>query len=113
MQTAGTQENLSPSAQTQIRERAEALFASALQPSELAPMILPSGKLSRRGVTFLQGVVMAAVCSCGGIRGCVNRMSTEFGDHPEDAAARMRWALSVAAMVPNYRTIPPRAPVAL
>jgi hypothetical protein len=26
-----------------------------------------------------------------GVAGCVSRMAQEFGDHPEEAASRMRW----------------------
>jgi hypothetical protein len=32
-----------------------------------------------------------------GPRGCARRMAQEFGDHPEAAAARMRWARQLAA----------------
>jgi len=34
-----------------------------------------------------------------GIRGCAGRMAQEFGDHPEAAAARMRWVRSSQKMV--------------
>jgi hypothetical protein len=27
-----------------------------------------------------------------GVRGCIARMAQEFGDHPDAAATRMRWA---------------------
>ena len=30
-----------------------------------------------------------------GSRGCAERVAQEFGDHPETAAARMRWASAV------------------
>jgi hypothetical protein len=31
------------------------------------------------------------------VRGCVARMAQEFGDHPDAAATRMRWARQLAA----------------
>jgi len=30
-----------------------------------------------------------------GAEGCTSRMAQEFGDHPEAAAARMRWVQSL------------------
>jgi hypothetical protein len=43
----------------------------------------------------------------GGSRGCAAAMAAEFGDHPETAAARMRWALEVVSRV--YPVAPPWA----
>ncbi len=64
--------------------RCEALFASELQPSDaLAP-----------------GEVTAAISRTVrriGVAGCVSRMAQEFGDHPETAAERMRWARGLAS----------------
>ncbi len=34
----------------------------------------------------------AAAVRTLGPRGCAERVAQEFGDHPETAAARMRWA---------------------
>lgn len=31
-----------------------------------------------------------------GVRGCVGSMAQEFGDHPDAAATRMRWARQLA-----------------
>jgi hypothetical protein len=59
--------------------RTDALFVSALQRSEE-----PSASQVRQAVT-------AAVRQFGG-RGCAGRVAQEFGEHPETAAARMRWA---------------------
>jgi hypothetical protein len=59
--------------------RADALFVSALQRSEE-----PSTGQVRQAVA-------AAVRAFGG-RGCAERVAQEFGDHPETAVARMRWA---------------------
>jgi hypothetical protein len=59
--------------------RREALFVSALQPSD-APT----------------ADVIARAIGCArlrfGARGCADRMAQEFGDHPDAASERMRWA---------------------
>jgi hypothetical protein len=36
-----------------------------------------------------------------GDQGCAQRVAQEFGDHPETAAARMRWARAVASTMPG------------
>ena len=59
--------------------RCEALFASGLQPSEDPTAAEVAEVISRTVRQF-------------GIRGCADRMAQEFGDHPEAAADRMRWA---------------------
>ena len=41
----------------------------------------------------------AAALRAYGRRGCAEREAQEFGDHPEAAVARMRWARVVAAEV--------------
>jgi hypothetical protein len=64
--------------------RREALFVSALQPSD-AP-----------GADVIAEAIMSAKHRFGP-RGCAARMAQEFGDHPEAAAARMRWARQLAA----------------
>jgi hypothetical protein len=58
---------------------ADALFASALQCSDA-----PSAGQIRQAID-------AAVAAFGCL-GCTGRVAQEFGDHPEAAAARMRWA---------------------
>jgi hypothetical protein len=63
--------------------RAEALFVSALQGSEE-----PSTEQVRLAV-------ITTMRAFGG-RGCAERVAQEFGDHPETAIARMRWALGAA-----------------
>src|SRR5215469_1414421 len=65
---------------------AGALFASALQRSEA-----PSAGQARQAAA-------AALRAYGG-RGCAERVAQEFGDHPEAAVARMRWARGVAREV--------------
>jgi len=63
--------------------RADAVFASALQRSAE-----PTAGQVRRAV--------AETVRALGSRGCAARVAQEFGDHPETAAARMRWARVVA-----------------
>jgi hypothetical protein len=65
---------------------ADALFASMLQRSDA-----PSAGQVRTAVA-------AAMRAYGG-RGCAEQVAQEFGDHPEAAAARMRWARGVAGEV--------------
>jgi hypothetical protein len=64
--------------------RCEALFASWLQPLH---------------ASAAETVAEAINCTLRqfGIGGCVSRMAQEFGDHPEAAAERMRWALRAVA----------------
>jgi hypothetical protein len=64
--------------------RASALFVSPLQRSEE-----PSAEQVRQAVT---GTVREF-----GSRACAERVAQEFGDHPETAVARMRWALKVTS----------------
>jgi len=65
---------------------ADAVFVSMLQRSEG-----PSAGQVRDAVA-------AALRAYGG-RGCAARVAQEFGDHPEAAVARMRWARAVAGEV--------------
>ena len=58
---------------------ADALFVSALQCSDA-----PTAGQIRQAID-------AAVAAFGFL-GCTGRVAQEFGDHPETAAARMRWA---------------------
>ena len=62
---------------------ADALFVSALQCSEA-----PSAGQVRQAI---EGAVRAF-----GASGYAARVAQEFGDHPETAAARMRWARTTA-----------------
>jgi hypothetical protein len=59
--------------------RCEALFASGLQPSDDPTAAEVAEVISRTVREF-------------GSRGCAGRMAQEFGDHPEVAVDRMRWA---------------------
>ena len=80
--------------------RADALFVSALQRSEE----LSTGQV--------QQAVASAVRTFGS-RGCAERVAQEFGDHPDTAVARMRWARMMAAEAfgrlgpgPDHPTLP-------
>jgi hypothetical protein len=68
-------------------ERCEALFASALQRSEA-----PSASLVAREISRTLGEL--------GTEGCACRVAQEFGDHPESARDRMRWARQAVANLP-------------
>lgn len=58
---------------------ADAVFVSALQRCEH-----PSDdQIRQAGAAAVRGF---------GARGCAERVAQEYGDHPETAAARMRWA---------------------
>lgn len=63
---------------------ADALFASLLQPSD--------------NPTIQQVRLAIAQASAGyGDTGCAAKVAQAYGDHPENAAARMRWARTLAA----------------
>jgi hypothetical protein len=64
--------------------RSQALFVSALQPSDD-----PGAEQVRQAIT---GAIRQFRS-----RGCAGRMAQEFGDHPETAVARMRWARQIVA----------------
>jgi hypothetical protein len=67
--------------------RCEALFVSDLQRSDA----LDGAALAE----FIRAAVLQY-----GVCGCAGRMAQEFGDHPETAAARMRWVRQIVAEVP-------------
>jgi hypothetical protein len=64
--------------------QADALFASAVQYSDDLSIIH-----IRRAI--------AMALDAYGAAGCAGRVAQEFGDHPETAAVRMRWARATAA----------------
>ena len=86
---------------------ADALFASVLQRSDN-----PSAGQVRKAIA-------AAMRAYGGL-GCAQRVAQEFGDHPEAAVDRMRWARAVAgdlfasSLAPAQQSLPrqTRPPVA-
>jgi hypothetical protein len=77
-----------------LAARAAALFASDL----------PTG--SCPAPSTVTAVIAASVHACGGTRGCVAMMAAAYGDYPETAAPRMRWALSVASVMAPGATHP-------
>jgi hypothetical protein len=66
-----------------IAARAEALFVSDLsatcRPTEAA----------------VTAAIRRAVGAHGGIRGCAGEVGAAYGDYPETAADRMRWARQI------------------
>jgi len=66
--------------------QADALFASALQRSDEAN----AGQIRQ---------AIAVSLDAYGSAGCAGRVAQEFGDHPETAAARMRWARATVAVL--------------
>jgi hypothetical protein len=67
--------------------RCVALFASGLQPSDAPTADMVATAISRTVQQY-------------GICGCAGRMAQEFGDHPDTAAGRMRWARQLIAQGP-------------
>jgi hypothetical protein len=66
--------------------RADALFASVLQISDE-----PSAVQVKQAIDAATGTL--------GDLGCAARVAQEFGEHPETAVARMRWARAEVAWV--------------
>ena len=64
--------------------RADALFASPLQRSDQ-----PSPAQVHQAI--------AAAVAAFGIRGCAARVAQAYGEHPETAVLRMRWARAAVA----------------
>ena len=64
--------------------RADALFASTLQRSD------------EPTVAQVHGAIAAALAAFG-IRGCAARVAQAYGEHPETAVLRMRWARTTVA----------------
>ena len=64
--------------------RADALFASPLQRSDE-----PGARQVRQAI--------ATAIAAYGVRGCAARVAQDYGEHPETALTRMRWALTAAA----------------
>lgn len=63
--------------------RAEALFTSPLSANV------------QSGLAEVTDAIRRAVRAHGGTRGCAIEVAGEYGDHPETAAPRMRWALQL------------------
>src|SRR4051794_14633890 len=76
--------------------RAEALFTSDLSTQ------------SRPTCAEVTATIRRAIRIHGGSRGCATVLAGEYGEHPETAAPRMRWALGVVHAV--YASTRPRHP---
>ena len=73
--------------------QADALFVSALQRGD-----------ELNASQIWQAVAVALIAH--GDAGCAGRVAQEFGDHPETATVRMRWArAAVAILKPAYAAI--------
>ena len=73
--------------------RAEALFASALQRSD------------EPSAAQVQQAIAAGVRAFGTL-GCAARVAQAYGEHPDTAVPRMRWARAAAAAA--YPALAPR-----
>ena len=67
--------------------RAEALFVSLLQPSDVPT------------AAQIVEAIAASLRSHGGVAGCAAAVAEEYGEHPDVAVARMRWALALSALI--------------
>ena len=77
--------------------RADALFASTLQRSDD-----PTAAQVHQAI--------AAALAAFGIQGCAARVAQAYGDHPETAVPRMRWARATVTRTPVTRTPVTRTP---
>jgi hypothetical protein len=75
----------------------EALFASALQPSDL---------LTPETVAHAIGSTIRRL----GAAGCSSHLAEEFGEHPELAADRMRWIRELTGDLSGCLYFPTSAP---
>ena len=73
-----------------LTARAAALFASDL-PYQWHP-----------GEAAMEAAISSALTVCGGVDGCVSALAAAYGDHPETAVPRMKWARqTIDAMRPQ------------
>jgi len=77
--------------------RAEALFTSQLSTG------------SRPARAVVETAIRVAVRAYG-VRGCAGQVAAEYGDHPELAVPRMRWARDVVEQVYRGRLARPERP---
>lgn len=73
--------------------RAEALFASTLSAAEAHDRAI------------LRAAIADAVTHHNGVAGCAAVMAAEYGEHPEQAASRMRWARAAARPLGRRREV--------
>ena len=80
--------------------RAEALFTSDLS------------AFTHHTPASVEAAIRRAIRAHGGIRGCAGEAAAAYGEHPETAAPRMRWARAVAEgiSVPAEHLAPPPPP---
>ena len=78
-----------PARSAMTSARRAALFASGLQRSDA-----PTAAMAAAAIT--------ATVRRFGIDGCRSQMAQEFGDHPDTAAARMRWICQLTAQMPAW-----------
>jgi hypothetical protein len=76
--------------------RADALFASSLQRSD------------EPGPAQVHQAIAAALAAFG-IQGCAARVAQAYGEHPETAVPRMRWARATVTRAPVSRAAVTRA----
>lgn len=75
-----------------ITDAAEALFASPVQAS------------THPDPATVDVWVQATIRKLGGVDGCACAVAAEYGEYPDTAPTRMRWALTIATVV--YGTAP-------
>ena len=73
--------------------RAEALFTSQLSTG------------SHPAYDVVEEAIGIAVRAHGGVRGCAADVAAEYGDHPELAVPRMRWARDVVEHLYEFRRV--------
>jgi hypothetical protein len=66
-----------------LTSQAEAIFLSDLQP------------LDRPAISEITRAIAGSLLTYHGVSGCLAAFATEYGEHPESSANRMRWALSL------------------
>ena len=68
-----------------LATKAEALFISTLQPSQ------------RPTAEQVTAAIRASLRAHGGAGGCAGACAAEYGEHPDTARDRMKWALAAVA----------------
>ena len=63
------------------------------------PPQIAATQMTMNGARY-QALFCSALLQQFGIRGCVDRMAQEFGEHPDTAAKRMLWARQLIAQGP-------------
>lgn len=76
--------------------RSHALFLCELQPSQHPAPEQVHAAIRRTVLAY-------------GVRGCLARVAQEYGDHPETAAPRMRWARELVSQTYPDQTSAPSA----